>query len=376
MSALGVPGRDMLGFSIWGCQHVVVKGLEIANFENVVNEFGVQSSLVIADCDDVIIEDCTIRGPNERSAGEGNAILIAGVQANPFRADNITVRNCLITESHYGIISAMFQKGSGVDPINVTIEDCQFINGFESGVDVDNAENMVIRNCLFDNYHHGIHFAGGSSLVEDCIIKNSKGEGLECQVDTNWNESITNVIVLRCAILGNGLETDDAPGVECTDGPLLFENCIIAGNTGPGIKVATDSNSAVNAVFDHCDIYENYGLAEIMIFGGGDQTAKLTVTNSNIVSSGGGFENELDPSVVTAHHNNVAVSFDAYYNVDATDSVANDPLYESPTNNPDDFSWDGFKLKTGSPSLNAGEDGSTIGYTGSSVTLINAWEIF
>ncbi|MCP4711096.1 MAG: hypothetical protein GY869_20950, partial [Planctomycetes bacterium] len=198
----------------------------------------------------------------------------------------------------------------------------------------------------------------------------------ECEIDTNWNDSITEVTVRRCAIIGNGFEAEEAPGIECSDGPLLFENSIIAGNAGPGVKVTTGSSSAVNAVFDHCDIYENFGLSEIMIMGGGEQSAKLTVTNSNIVSSGGGFENELDPSAVTAHHNNVAVSFDAYYNVNATDSVANDPLYESPTNNPVDFSWDGFKLKSGSPSLNAGEDGSAIGSTGSSVTFINAWEIF
>ena len=82
MSVLGLTGRDMLGFAIWGCQGVTIQGIEIVNLENEVNAFNVQSSLVIVDSDRVTVQDCTVRGPNQKSAHEGNAILIAGVQAD------------------------------------------------------------------------------------------------------------------------------------------------------------------------------------------------------------------------------------------------------------------------------------------------------
>ncbi|MBN2326542.1 MAG: right-handed parallel beta-helix repeat-containing protein [Candidatus Omnitrophica bacterium] len=375
MAALGIEGKDMLGFVVWGCTGVSIQGIEFITNDNEVNAFNVQSIMVIADSENVSIENCTFRGPNARSSGEGNAVLIAGVQAQPYLPDNIVVRDCLITETHYGVISAVFQKGSGADPNRVTIEDCQFIDGFESAVDVDNARQMTIRNCSFDNYNHGIHFAGGNSLVEDCTIINSKDVGLDCDVDTSWTDAITGGIVRRCAIIGNGVEVE-AAGVRCADGPLRFENCIIAGNSGPGVEISSGSDMDVDAAFDHCDIYENYGLSEVFVRADGDHDAKLTITNSNIVSAGFGIENELDSSAVIAHHNNVFVKGDAYYNVEAADSISVDPLYVSPTNDPADFSFDDFQLQADSPVLTSSENGTALGSHGSSDTFIRQWIMY
>lgn len=374
MSVLGLPGKDMLGFVIWGCKGVTIQGVEIINLDNTVNAFNVQSSLVVVDSDGVTIDNCTLRGPNQKSEHEGCALLIAGVQAQPYITDNITVRNCLVTESHYGIISAIFQKGSGTDPNHVTIENCRFINGFESGIDMDNAQQMTIRNCTFDNYNHGIHFAGGTTLVEDCIIRNSKDAGLDVNVDTSWNDKITGVTVRRCAVIGSGAEKEGA-GIRCADGPSRFENCISTGNYGPGILVKPDSVSDVNAVFDHCDLYENITSTETMLQTG-KYAAAVTITNSNIVSSGTGIENQLDITAVTAHHNNVFVKGDAYINVDGKDSLAKDPLFVSPTDNPDAFSFDKFKLKDNSPVLKAGVGGTAIGSQGGTVVLVPMWSIF
>lgn len=372
MSALGVPGRDMLGFVVWGCKGVTIQGIEIVNLENVVNAFKVESSLVIADSDGVTIENCTLRGPNEKSSNEGNALLIAGVQAQPFLTDNIVIRNSLITESHYGIISGLFQKGSGVDPNRVTIENCQFINTFQSGIDIDNAKQMVVRNCTFTNCHRGIHLAGGSALVEDCTILSSKSYGIECYVDTTWNDKITNGIFRRCAIVGSGVESE-AAGIRCADGPVRFENCIVAGSTGAGIQLSGKAHADVSVAMDHCDLYENLGIAEVMLMAEGDRAVKFTITNSNIVSSGGGFENERDPGDVDAHHNNVFVKGDAYYNVTAKNSISKDPLYVSASNDPAKFTFEGFKLQATSPVLNAGVDGKAIGAYGTIVTRIRQW---
>lgn len=374
MIGLGLPGRDMLGFVIWGCKGVTVQGIEIVNLENVVNAFKVESSLVIVDCDTVTVENCTLRGPNAKSSNEGSAMLIAGIQAQPYLTDNIVVRNCLVTESHYGIISAVFQKGSGADPNRVTIENCQIVNGFESAIDVDNALQMTIRNCTMTNYNHGVHFAGANTLVEDCTILNSKNVGLDADIDTTWTDKITGVIVRRCAIIGSGLETE-APGIRCADGPSRFENCIIAGSSGPGISIEPDSESDVAAVFDHCDVYENLGLAEIWVKAG-QKAAQVTIANSNVVSSGSGILNDLDLSVMTAKYNNVFVKGDAYINVDAKNSIAKDPLYVSPTNDPAQFALGDFKLQDGSPVLKAGENGSAIGSQGTSVTGIKPWRLY
>ncbi|MGC9327790.1 MAG: right-handed parallel beta-helix repeat-containing protein [Candidatus Hinthialibacter sp.] len=372
MAALGIEGKDMLGCVIWGCSGVVIQGIEFMSLDNEVNAFNVQSILVIADSENVTIENCTFRGPNAKSSGEGNAVLIAGVQAQPYLPDNILIRDCLITESHYGVISAVFQKGSGADPNRVTIENCQFIDGFESAIDVDNARQMTVRNCFFDNYNHGVHLAGGNSVIEGCTIFNSKDAGLDCDVDTNWTDAITGGIVRQCAMIGNGIEVD-AAGVRCADGPLRFENCIIAGNSGPGIEVSSGSDTDVDAVFNHCDIYENYGFSEVFVRSDGDHGVKLTITNSNIVSTGGGIENELDPSAVIAHHNNVFVKGDAYYNVEAADSVSVDPLYASPANDPAEFSFEDFQLQADSPVLTLSENGNALGAHGTSETGVQRW---
>ena len=112
------------------------------------------------------------------------------------------------------------------------------------------------------------------------------------------------------------------------------------------------------------------------MFKSGEKAVSLTITNSNIVSSGNGIENQLDASVVTAHHNNVFAGIEAYINVEAKDSIAKDPLFVSPTNNPDEFSLDDFKLQDKSPVIKAGEGGSFIGSQGPKTTSIPMWNLF
>lgn len=374
ITVLGIPGRDMLGFVLWGCNNVTVKGIEFAGLENSTNAFNVMSVLVIADSANVTIEDCTIRGPGERSPGEGTGVLVAGVQANPFRTDNITVRNCLVTETHYGVISAVFEKGSGADPAQVTVEDCVFADGFEAGIFVGNAQQAVVRRCTLDNYLHGIHFAGGNSLVEDCMILNSKAEGLEADIDEAWNDQITGGVVRRCAFIGNGMDDGNA-GILCADGPLRFENCIIAGNGGQGLRATTGSSADVSVIVDRCDFYENFGDYEVVVALEGINLAQLTITNTNIVSSGGGIGNEIELEAVTAHHNNVFVPVDPYIDVNATDSVSVDPMYISPTTDVEQFTFEGFQLKPGSTLLTAGEGGTPIGSQGPQITAVESWPI-
>ncbi len=374
MSVMGIGGRDMLGLVVWGCKGVTIQGIEVAAFENTVNAFNIQTSMVIADCDDVLVEDCTIRGPGVASPGEGIGLLVAGVQAQPFLTDNITIRNCLITESHYGAISAVFQKGSGVDPNQVVIEDCVFRTGFESAIDIDNALEATIRRCTFDGYKHGIHFAGGGSVVEDCLVFNSKLEGLKADIDENWNDKITETVLRRCAFIGNGVDSPEG-GVRLTDGPIRMENCIIAGNNGPGVRITTGSTMDVEAVIDHCDIYMNEGDYEVLIQVDGNMWAKLTLTNSNVIGDADGISNEMFPEDVTAHHNNVFVDGAAYIFVDPTDSVSVDPMYVSPSTNPATFTLEGFQLQSGSPVLSAGVDGTYIGSQGEEVTRVETWMI-
>lgn len=376
MIVLGIGGRDMLGCVIWGCKGVTVQGIEFANPnpENAVNAYNVSSTFVIADSADVTVEDCTIRGPGEASPGEGSGVLIAGVQANPFRTDNITIRNCLVTECHYGVISAVFQKGAGADPGHVTIEDCTFIEGFEAGVDIDNAQEAVIRRCTFNNYNHGVHLAGGNSIIEDSLVINSKAEGFEADVDENWNDQITGGVVRRCAFIGNGVENPEA-GIRCSDGPIRFENCIIAGNFGPGLKITTGSSIDVSVTVDRCDFYENAGDYEILITADGMNFAQLTITNSNIAGSGGGIKNEIEIEAVTAHHNNVFVPVDPYIDVNPADSVSVDPMYVSPATEAGQFTFEGFQLKPGSPVLSAGENGMSIGSQGAMVTTVETWPV-
>jgi len=76
---------------------------------------------------------------------------------------------------------------------------------------------------------------------------------------------------------------------------------------------------------------------------------------------------------VDAHHNNVFVKGDAYYNVTAKNSISKDPLYVSPSNDPAQFTFEGFKLQDNSPVLNAGVDGKAIGAYGTIVTRIRQW---
>ncbi len=374
MAALGISGRDMLGLVVWGCKGVTIQGIEIVNPENSVNGYNVQSSFIIADCEDILVERCTIRGPGEASPGEGNAVLVAGVQAQPFLTNNITIRDCLITESHYGIITAVFQKDTGVDPNKVVIEGCIFQTGFESAIDIDNALEAIVRDCTITDYKHGIHFAGGNSLVEDCLVIESKEEGFKTDIDENWNSEIIGGIVRRCAFVGNGVENPRG-GVRLTDGPIQMENCIIAGNYGPGVWVTTASTTDVDAVLDHCDIYQNQGDFQVHIQVDGDMWAKLTMTNCNVVGDADGFNNEMYPEDVVVHHNNVYVDGEAYVFVNPEDSLSVDPLYVGAAADPASFTSDGFQLQPDSPVLSAGVDGTYIGSQGVQETRIETWMI-
>ncbi|MFH1742588.1 MAG: right-handed parallel beta-helix repeat-containing protein [bacterium] len=376
MSILELPGRDMLGFAIWGCNGVTIQGIEFAALENSVNAFNVQSCITIADSANVTIEDCIVRGPGEPSPGEGTGILIAGVAANPFLTDNITIRNCSIIDPHYGITSAIFMKGSGTDANHVTIEDCQFSNTTESAVDIDNAHEAVVRRCTMSDCKYGIHFAGGNSIVEDCLVFYSLSEGLKADVDENWNDQIVGAVVRRCAFIGNGVQNPEA-GVRCADGASIrFENCIIAGNGGPGLRVQTGSTTDVNVILDRCDLYENSGESEVIVEGNGMNLATLTITNSNIVSSFDGIVNEIEFEAVTLHHNNVFVPGELYNYVGSSDSVSVDPMYVSPTIIPEEFAFGDFALQGGSPVLTAGEGGTAIGSQGPLETQVKDWSVY
>ena len=102
-------------------------------------------------------------------------------------ADNLTIRNCLIKESHTGIVGG--EGTTNITILNSTLQNCS-IAGILAGF----SESQII-NCVFENNERGILESGNRNTVEMCIFRNnSRGVAI---VEDARESTVNNCIFER-----------------------------------------------------------------------------------------------------------------------------------------------------------------------------------
>ncbi|MGB6037550.1 MAG: right-handed parallel beta-helix repeat-containing protein, partial [Cryomorphaceae bacterium] len=119
---------------------------------------------------------------------------------------------------------------------------------FQPGSTQNYCENLVIRNCIFDNnYRQGISIVSVKDcLIENCIMKNTIGTLPEAGID---------------------IEPDDpAERIE----ELVIQNCQFINNNGNGIMLALfyldDSSLDVSVTVEDCYFEDNFTLSNIYAY--------------------------------------------------------------------------------------------------------------
>jgi len=119
---------------------------------------------------------------------------------------------------------------------------------FQPGALVNFSEDVVIRNCVFDNnYRQGISVVSVKDcLIENCIMKNTIGALPEAGID---------------------IEPDD-PTERIED--LVIRNCQFINNNGNGIQVALtfmdDTSEDVSVLVEDCYFENNFTLSNIYAY--------------------------------------------------------------------------------------------------------------
>ena len=132
-------GATLKGFTFNadGVDGIQIRGIHIVD---------ANKSLNFDNCENVTVEDSTFEG--EPTFASPRFVTIRN-------SKHVTVKNCLVTNTQYGVFAQVFQAGRSED-VNVT--GCRFVNtqrySYPAAVCVYEANNVRVTDCYFENIQH------------------------------------------------------------------------------------------------------------------------------------------------------------------------------------------------------------------------------
>jgi polygalacturonase len=140
------------------CKNVHMAGVKLINSP--------RAHLVLADCEEVVIEGVTVRSP----AGAANTEGIG-----PDDCRNVTITQCTIDtgDDNIAITSGKKVESREFGCENITVTDCDFLHGHGMSIGsptVGGVHRVVVKNCRFENTDNGLRIKSGrdrGGLVED-----------------------------------------------------------------------------------------------------------------------------------------------------------------------------------------------------------------
>ncbi len=243
--------------------------------------------------DNGITLDCD--GHTIDGTGTGSGVFLNGV-------DNVTVKNCNITDFSDGImlgsdsntIEGNTITDSGDDGIDINdsdnneIEGNTITNSGGDGIELDNSDdNTIYHNTITDSGDDGIELDDSNDNdVTDNNINNSGDDGIFCDDDCNDN-----------TVEGNTIRNSDSDGIffedDINDNDIL--NNIIFDSGGDGIEFDDGENGGDednNTIEGNCII--NTGSDGIEL---DDDNEKNTIKNNTIINADDGID-------ITGENNN------------------------------------------------------------------------
>jgi len=136
---------------------------------------------------------------------------------------------------------------------HVTVWDCTMTTSGGDAVQLNSADQCVIRDCVIEGAgNHGIALIGlflypfpldcDGNVIENCTVSGSAGDGI--WIDDYCNDNVID----GCEVYGNA-----DSGVGLRGGTNTVTGCVVHNNTGDGVSV---NGSSHNEVSD-CDIHGN-----------------------------------------------------------------------------------------------------------------------
>lgn len=243
-----------------------------------------------------------------------------------------------ISENSYHVVSA---SGSGtLDGATITAgnADGSGDNGFGGGVFLKSS-SLTISTCKIRG--NKADFGAGVACLEGVapLLINTEITGNWARIFGGclYNDD-ANVEMTNCLITGNTAGSADILGGDAilnAMGSLDITNCTIADNR-PGHGAAANKRAIVNLVW------------------GPGFVDTISIKNS-IVRNGGTEVWSTEPGIVTLYSNNIEGGAGGYSGLGNIDQ---DPLFKNPGGFGIEGGWffddDGYTLKAGSPSINAG----------------------
>ena len=243
-----------------------------------------------------------------------------------------------ISENSYHVVSA---SGSGtLDGATITAgnADGSGDNGFGGGV-ILKSSSLTISACKIRG--NKADFGAGVACVEGVapLLINTEITGNWARIFGGclYNED-ANVEMTNCLVVGNTAGSADILGSDAilnAMGSLDITNCTIADNR-PGHGAAANKRAIVSLVW------------------GPGFVDTISIKNS-IVRNGGAEVWSTEPGIVTLYSNNIEGGTGGYSGLGNIDQ---DPLFKNPGGFGIEGQWifddDGYTLKAGSPSIDAG----------------------
>lgn len=260
-----LSGYTFIGSSNW-C-HIIIKSKDIT-IRNIAVHGGCDGVNVHC-CDNVIIEDCNINSGDDCVAGYNNHdVIIRNCTLNtpcmPIRmgGNNILVENCVSRERNFGTrrwLADEKKKAGEVTDASCNHEShtaFSYYCDYRWGDLRKPAENIVIRNCRFEQEHELIRVEydgrhrfcrnrGLRSLtLEDCYIGDLIHTGMVWGKESERITCCFKNVHISCR---NGFE-ESIMLVAGNFDRLIFENCTIDGYKNPTILIGTDDVDKVEII--------------------------------------------------------------------------------------------------------------------------------
>jgi polygalacturonase len=140
------------------CTNVHLAGVKLLNSP--------RAHLMLAGCEEVVIEGVTVRSPAGASNTEG---------IGPDDCRNVTIAHCTIDTGDDNIAITSGQKVAGREfgSEDITVTDCNFLHGHGMSIGsttVGGVHRVAVKNCRFENTDNGLRIKSGrgrGGLVED-----------------------------------------------------------------------------------------------------------------------------------------------------------------------------------------------------------------
>lgn len=237
--------------------------------------FGPQSG-VLPDTTYLVIDDISVESGDSLIIEPGTILRFNGNYS--FTVNGYLYAVGTEVDSIVFIPSPTTSNWGGVDFNDSANDSCRleycFITGSNSsGIDCDDSELIIIRNCaIIGNFvgayqwGGGIHAYNSNLIIEKCNINNNSayiGGGVSCSGTITISKSIfygNNGCSISCnsgpIYINNCTLSDNSSGIRINNNSsTTIVNVIIEGSSGYGIHFESITNTSIT----HCDFYNNSG---------------------------------------------------------------------------------------------------------------------